>query len=386
MKGRVGFVLSETPGLSDVLVQGPTLQLAMPGDRVRVRLYSTKTGERRTGEIVDVVDRARHTVVGEFRMASGVALLAVEDTDRLLHLMKLPSPPPKPGDLVVARVTRWPKINVPAAGEVVEVLGPRSAMGVDLKTLIRKHELPEAFPAEVDAAADGFGTDVPPDTYDARRTFFTERVVTIDGADAKDFDDAVSIQKNANGGWTVWVHIADVSHYVTEGSALDKEAHRRGTSVYFPGRVLPMLPFALSANLCSLRPHEIRLTLTCEMDISADGHVGSYKIYESAIKSHRRFTYEEVEKVLKGHPHDVSPELAADVHEMDRVARALRAVRTRRGSLDFDFPEPLISVDHEGRPIKIERKERLESHRLIEDLMLIANETVARWMSSGPFL
>jgi ribonuclease R len=212
-------------------------------------------------------------------------------------------------------------------------------------------------------------------------------VFTIDGSDAKDFDDAVSLEERPDGGWRLGVHIADVSHYVREGTPLDEEARRRSTSVYLAGAVVPMLPFPLSDNLCSLRPHVPRLTLTCRMDLNAEGEVTGHAIFESVIRSARRFTYEEVESLLKGETAlDVSPAVQSAVRRMGELARRLRDRRFGRGSLDFDFPEPHIVVDDQGWPVDARRRERGESHRLIEEFMLLANETVARSMASLPFL
>lgn len=390
-KGKVGFVLSEDPKHGDILIAGPTLRLAMDGDRVRARLTSPpnlKPGERRTGEITEVLTHARSTAVGAFQRVNNIPVLAPEDDAPMIHLTDLKSFVPHIGDWVTARILTWPTPEKPATGELIEVLGARDTPGMDLKLLIRKYELPDAFPPEVSAQADAFGSTVPESAWQApgRRTFFDQRVFTIDGADAKDFDDAVSLERRPNG-WRLGVHIADVAHYVKEGTPLDEEAIRRSTSVYLSGTVIPMLPFPLSDNLCSLRPDEIRLTLTCLMDISPEGDVTHADIMESAIKSARRFTYQEVDSLLKGETVErVTPEIAADVREMGTLAKLLRAKRFGRGSLDFDFPEPEIYLDAKGRPSDIRKRERLESHRLIEDFMLAANEAVARHMQTFPFL
>jgi ribonuclease R len=386
-KGRVGFVLSEQPGETDVLVQGASLRLAMAGDRVRVRLEPTAAGQRRQGEIVEVVAHARQTFVGLFGRAHGEVSLVSEEDDTRLAILDLQGLNPHEGDVAVARITRWPTKDKPAAGVLIELIGPREAPGADLKILIRKHELPDAFPPAAQAEAAAYGEEVPPDAWKDRRTLFDLRVFTIDGADAKDFDDAVSIEPLDGGGWRLGVHIADVSHYVRAGSALDEEAFHRGTSVYLTGSVLPMLPFSLSDNLCSLRPDLPRLTLSCEMDIGPDGRVIDHRVFESVIRSARRFTYEEVETLLNGGAVDnVTPDITRDVREMGRLAKLVRGRRIGRGSLDFDFPEPYIITDVRGRPIDIRKRARLEAHRLIEDFMILANETVAEHMRAFPFL
>lgn len=387
LKGRIGFVLSEQPGLTDVLIEGISLRLAMDGDRVRARLTSSGNAPRRTGEIIDVLVRARETVVGAFGRLEGNAVVLPENSTVPVLLLDLQGKNPGNGELIVARITRWPTREQSAAGVLQEVLGPRGAPGVELKAIIRKHNLPDEHPPEVEAEAATFGDEVPPSALEDRTTFFDRRVFTIDGADAKDFDDAVSLEYLPQGGWRLGVHIADVAHYVKEGTLLDAEAYRRGTSVYLSGTVLPMLPFPLSDGLCSLRPERVRLTLSCVLDISRQGEILSHKIYESAIRSDRRFTYEQVQTILDGEEMPgLSSEIHADVREMGRIAKMMRAKRFARGSLDFDFPEAYVLTDPQGRPLDIRKRERLESHRLIEDFMLLANEATAREMEKVPFL
>ena len=380
-------MLSENSALTDVLIDGPTLQLAMDGDRVQARVTSGAHAPRRSGVITKILERARHSIVGSFVRIDGTFCAVPSNGGRPILLKHLPHPAPKENDLIVARIVMWPTLDRPAMGEIAEVLGSREEQGVELQALVRKYELPSAFPADVEAAAGAFGEEVSQDAWQGRQTFFDSRVFTIDGADAKDFDDAVSVDRLPNGLWRLGVHIADVAHYVKEHSALDKEAYRRGTSVYLTGTVLPMLPFPLSDGLCSLRPDCVRLTLTCLMDINAQGEVVHYEVFESAIRSAQRFTYGQVELILKGESiPGVSVDIESDVREMGQLAALVRRVRMARGSLDFDFPEPDILIGPDGRPTDIRRRERQESHRLIEDFMLLANETVAKHMSRGPFL
>lgn len=386
LKGKFGFVLSEDPKQGDVMVQGPTLRLAMNGDRVRARVSSSAGAARRSGEIVDILKHARHSVVGVFQRLHDQPVIVPEDDSAMFRITDMKSLVPHVGDLVSGTIVEWPTLKHVGTAVLTEVLGPRNAPGVDLKTLIRKYELPDAFPPEVANEADTFGTEVPLAGLEGRQTFFHQRAFTIDGADAKDFDDAVSLEKLPEG-WRLGVHIADVAQYVREGTPLDKEAERRGTSVYLSGTVVPMLPFPLSDNLCSLRPEVVRLTLSCVMDINRHGDIIKTEVCESAIRSARRFTYEEVETLLNGgDPGSVTPEIAADVREMDVLAKLLRKKRFDRGSLDFDFPEPYVVTGLDGKPTDIRRRSRLESHRLIEDFMLAANESVARWMGKLPFL
>ena len=382
-KPRFGFVLSENPARPDLFVAGPSLRLAMDGDRVRARV--TRPGVRSEGEILEVLSRKRSTLAGVFRSTPKPCLVP-EEGGEPVRVADVGGLKPKDGDLCVLRVSQWPDGEHEAAGTLIEVIGRRNDPAADLAFLLRKHELPGEFPPEVERGAAAFGDEVPPSAYQGRKTFFDVPVFTIDGADAKDFDDAVSLERRPGGGWRLGVHIADVAHYVTEGSALDQEAIRRGTSVYLSGAVIPMLPFPLSDNLCSLRPHVARLTLTCLMDLDPAGRVVHHDVFESVIRSARRFTYDEVELILQGQRVEVSDAVRDAVREMGELARTLRALRFGRGSLDFDFPEPVIIVDDKGWPIDACRKERGESHRLIEEFMLLANETVARHMGGGPFL
>ncbi|MBI2069643.1 MAG: ribonuclease R [Elusimicrobia bacterium] len=284
-------------------------------------------------------------------------------------------------------MTEWPAPDSWAGGVLIEALGSRANPDVDLKALLRKFDLRVEFPAEVQAEAESFAGEVPESAWQGRETFFHIPVFTIDGADAKDFDDAVSLEERPEGGWRLGVHIADVAHYVAEGRPLDVESYRRSTSVYLVNKVVPMLPFKLSDGLCSLVPDQVRLTLSCLMDLNSQGRVVSHRIVESAIRSAKRFTYEDVESILRGGAGAGAPSAVIDsVKKMGYLARLLRKLRFKRGSLDFDFPEPYIVTDEGGRPVDVRRRERLESHRLIEEFMLMANETVATEMRRFPFL
>ncbi len=387
LKGKVGFVMTEEPGQTDVLVQGPSLKLAMSGDKVLTRLRGVQPDGRRTGEIIKVLEHSRTTIVGVFKRLRGQPFLETQDGDTAVRLLEMKGLKPNEGDLIVAHITVWPTANSDAAGMIDRILGDRDKPGVDLEVLLNKFELRKDFAPDVEKQALSFGGEVPPQALKGRELLFDKTVVTIDGADAKDFDDAVSVEKRPQGGWKLGVHIADVSYYVKEGTPLDKEAYERGTSVYLSGSVIPMLPFPLSDNLCSLRPDVVRLTLSCEMEIDLGGNVVGKRVFESAIKSAKRFTYDEVDKILGGErPAGLPAKIIDDVKEMDVLAKRLRKKRFSRGSLDFDFPEPYTIFDPHGRPLDIRRRERLESHRLIEDFMLLANESVATFMSKGPFI
>jgi ribonuclease R len=339
-----------------------------------------------------------HRVLGEEAQASQVHWSEELDPHRPLE-----------GLAVDVEITDFPTVGRPARGRVIEVLGPPDAFGVDVEIIIRKHHLPHVFPANVlaEAAASAEQTvaameeeqQIPSLRYGmttkkpgmateehgavaGRRDFRGLKIVTIDGETARDFDDAVLVQPLKNGNWELQVHIADVSHYVRPGTALDLEARLRGTSVYFPDRAIPMLPPQLSSGMCSLRPDEDRLVLSCVMEIDGRGEVLGYEVCEGIIRSARRMTYTQVQGVLDGDP-ETRAEFADLVPEFERMyelALKLNAKRHRRGSIDFDLPEPVIQFDPDGNMEAIVRSQRGWAHRLIEEFMLSANECVATWI------
>jgi ribonuclease R len=304
---------------------------------------------------------------------------------------------PLAGLAVDVEITDFPAPGRPAKGRVIEVLGPPDAFGVDVEIVIRKHHLPHVFPANVLAEASASASQtvatLTGQELNQRRDFRGLPIVTIDGETARDFDDAVLVTPLANGNWELQVHIADVSHYVRPGTALDLEARLRGTSVYFPDRAVPMLPPQLSSGMCSLRPGEDRLVLSCVMEIDAHGEVLGYEVCEGIIRSARRMTYTQVQAIL-----DSGTEAATDVDKavreefvefvthferMYQLALKLNAKRHRRGSIDFDLPEPVIEFDPEGNMQSIVRSQRGWAHRLIEEFMLSANECVATWIEEN---
>jgi ribonuclease R len=308
---------------------------------------------------------------------------------------------PLEGLAVDVEITDFPTVGRPARGRVIEVLGPPDAFGVDVEIIIRKHHLPHVFPANVLAEATAsaeqtvavmeeeqqipslrYGMTTKKDRSTTRRDFRGLNIVTIDGETARDFDDAVLVRPLRNGNWELQVHIADVSHYVRPGTALDLEARLRGTSVYFPDRAISMLPPQLSSGMCSLRPDEDRLVLSCVMEIDGRGEVLGYEVCEGIIRSAKRMTYTQVQGVLDGNP-ETRAEFAELVPEFERMlelALKLNAKRHRRGSIDFDLPEPVIQFDPDGNMEAIVRSQRGWSHRLIEEFMLSANECVATWI------
>ena len=390
-RGHFGFLISEQEGGKDVYISGPTLKLAMDGDRVAARLTGNRGGKV-SGEIVRVLTRGRTTMVGALRRAGkfwglipdgGVVDDALEVTgaDKGVELVE--------GQIAALRIERWPTEQRTAGGVVFEILGSPDDPKTRVKAVVASKDIPTEFPEAVLAAAEALPNDPEPSSWEGRRVLFELPTFTIDGADAKDFDDAVSLEDLGGGKLRLGVHIADVANYVTRDSTIDKEAVLRGTSVYLPGRVIPMLPPKLSDHLCSLRPDVPRLTLTCWMDMTADGAVHGATAEETVIRSWRRFTYEELQDVLDGKPVErVVPEVLASVKRMGPLAKALTAWRMKRGALDFSTTEYYVRCSVDGTPIEVVKRARLDSHRLVEEFMVAANEAVARHLSKArvPFL
>lgn len=389
-KSGKGFVQPEEPGMGEIVIAERNTATAMHGDRVLVRrdvrpqgLRKPVSPEENSGTVVRVLERKRSQFVGTL-MQSKQMLFVKPDDPRLPGAVVVP--PPKdvgrkamPGDKVVVEITAWDSAQTPPEGEVVEVLGPPDAEGVDMLSVIRHYDLPLHFPKNVLSEAQTIAKSRPdnqPSAEEAkgRVDCRSHNVITIDPDDAKDFDDAICIQKHEGGQWKLWVHIADVSHYVKPGSHLDVEAKKRGNSTYLVDRVIPMLPEALSNELCSLKPDVDRLTKCVEFVLGKDGSVVSSKFYAAVIRSKKRFTYKEAFAVIQRPPQGDIEQMVHDAHQM---AQKIRAHRFRNGSLDLDFPENKIRLDDNGRVLRIERIENDESHQLIEEYMLLANEAVA---------
>jgi ribonuclease R len=390
-RGRFAFLLSETPGEPDVYLRGSTLRLAMDGDRVVARVFEERGG-RRMGSIVRVTTRARSVLVGTLRRAGKHWALIPEggDEEGAVHVLRAETGVSlREGALASLKIERWPTEERAAAGAVTDLLGDPSDPEARLGALLAAREIPTVFPPDVLAEADALPPDPEPSDWAGRPELFSLPVFTIDGADAKDFDDAVSLEVLGGGRLRLGVHIADVSHYAREESPLDREAFRRGTSVYLPGRVIPMLPPGLSDGLCSLRPDVPRLTMTCWLDLDEGGAVRGAKVEATVIRSCRRFTYEEVQEVLDGREVARVPAAVREsVLRMGRLAKSLTAHRMRRGALDMAAPEYKVICGPDGAPVAVEKRARLDSHRLIEEFMLAANEAVARTLSKAriPFL
>jgi ribonuclease R len=390
-----GFLISEKPGEPDIFIAAENTGTAMHGDRVVARIsrdapYGRIKG-RREGRVIRILERAHDTIVGTLQHSRNFYYV-VPDDPRLVHDVYVqPASAPrspaaaelrrgkqtaaKAGDKVVVRLEAWESRHVNPEGEIIEVLGPASAPGVDMLSIIRKYHLPTAFPRDVLERANGISERIDARQLDGREDLRNEFIVTIDPDDARDFDDAIYVEKVANGGWHLGVHIADVAAYVEPGSALDREARHRGNSVYLPDRVVPMLPERLSNGVCSLNPGVDRLTHSVFIHFDKSGVAKKARFTRSVIRSVHRLTYKQAYAILKSAPGD---QLSERLHVAWELASLLRRKRFEHGSLDLDFPDVKVWLDEAGKPVRLERVENDESHQLIEEFMLAANEAVAR--------
>jgi ribonuclease R len=386
----VGTLQPDDPKIPAIRIPHDATGTAMHGDHVLVR-KDVPTRARRglsgesTGRIVRVLEPARTQVVGTLQRGREL-LYVIPDDPRIPHDIYVPPPedvgrPARVGDKVVVELREWKSRNTNPEGEIIEVLGPPDAEGVDMLSILRQYRLPLHFPKRVLQEANSFGHEVKPKELTGRMDCREHLVITIDPEDAKDFDDAICIERVAGGHWKLWVHIADVSHYVEPGTALDEEAASRGNSTYLVDRVIPMLPEALSNELCSLKPHVERLTKCVEFLLSNEGHILRTQFYSALIRSQCRFNYKEAFAVLQRPPLD---SIEGMLHDANAMAQKIRRLRFKAGSLDLDFPETKILLDDEGKVLRIEKVENDISHQLIEEFMLLANEAVAgRLMALG---
>jgi len=367
----------------DLFVAGPHVNEAMHGDRVLARIERRQAGGRAEGRVLRVLDRRSATVVGRYDVdAAGLRYVTPFDR-RLTQDVQVPRGEERgaaPGEMVTVEITRWPTPTRGPLGRVIEVLGDIDAPGVDLQVVIRKHGLPDAHPPDAIAEAVRLGREVKPRDIEGRTDFRAWPTVTIDGETARDFDDAITISRLDNGHFWLGVHIADVGHYVADGSALDRDARERGTSVYFPERALHMFPAELATGLCSLNPHVDRLVQSCLMEVDRQGNVVRAEFHDGVIHSDARMTYTAVNAILTDRDPALRETHAALVpmfEDMQALFHLLNGRRRRRGSIDFDLPEAEVRLDPQGAITSIVASERNVAHRLIEEFMLLANETVA---------
>jgi len=429
-----GFVIPEATSLDaslkarlagDVFIPPHATGSSMHGDRVLVEVSAVRTDGRAEGRIIRSLSRAHPTVVGifhyghrhnyvtpidekvtqeiviptgmEYPQSSVAPVVGVspnqsktieqkKSRDRVIgdEAAVYTNRQDLEGVVVDVEITDWPSATQNPRGRVIEVLGEEEDFGVDVEIMIRKFHLPHRFPPEAIAEAQAIESDIPAGALRHRRDYRRLPIVTIDGETARDFDDAVHVRQLENGNYELQVHIADVAQYVTPNSPLDQEARLRGTSVYFPDRAVPMLPLELSTDICSLRPQVDRLVLSCTMEIDHQGEIASYEINEGVIRSAARMTYTDVNAVIEGDA-AARNEYASQIGHFERMrdlAMILNRKRKRRGSIDFDLPEPVIEFDEFGMMKSITRSERNIAHRLIEEFMLSANECVAHYLEN----
>ena len=421
-----GFVIPDTPMPQldgDVFIPRDAIGDAMHGDHVLVRVmprsgggrFSAPSGQRAEGRILKVLNRAHPSVVGLFRYGPRGNVVLPYDP-RIQHEIEIPPGqeltaalraklgfadsgwagsgarsaagrvprlPELDGAVVNVELLRFPRAGASPAGRVIEIVGRPGDLGVDTEIIIRKHHLPYEFPAEVLEEAEHRAIAVSDVDREGREDFRHLPIVTIDGETARDFDDAVYVERRAGGGWHLQVHIADVAHYVLAGSGLDREARVRGTSVYFPDRAVPMLPEALSNGICSLKPGEDRLVMSALVELDARGNITGSRFTAGVIRSAERMTYTNVNKVIEGDAEMVAryAPLVERFRQMKELALLLNARRNEHGSIDFDLPQPVIEFDDEQRMISITRSERNIAHRLIEEFMLTANRAVDGYLA-----
>ncbi|KON86388.1 ribonuclease R [Sporosarcina globispora] len=387
------FVIPEEQGMDDIFIPPNETNNALNGDIVLARVTTESSGQRREGTIVRILERGVTQIVGTYTESKHFGFVIPDDKKFAsdIFIPKAASKGAVEGHKVVVKLTTYPEGRKSAEGEVIDILGHKNDPGVDILSVIHKHGLPLEFPDEVLKQAEETPDTIDPSELENRRDLRNEVIVTIDGADAKDLDDAVMVQKLENGNYRLGVHIADVTHYVREDSPIDREAEERATSVYLVDRVIPMIPHRLSNGICSLNPKVDRLTLSCEMEITPDGEAVNHEIFQSVIKTTERMTYSDVNKILEEQDEELINRyepLVPMFELMKELSLILRKKRMQRGAIDFDFKEAKVIVDEEGNPTEVALRERSIAERLIEEFMLAANETVAEhfhWMEV-PFI
>jgi len=355
---------------------------AMNNDRVRMAFYAKRKNHEAEGEVIEILERANDTFVGTLEVANSYAFLVTENrtlaNDIFIPKEKLKGG--KTGDKAVVKVIEWPDKAKNPIGQVIDVLGVAGDNTTEMHAILAEFGLPYVYPKTVEEAADKIPAEIPEEEIAKREDFRNVTTFTIDPKDAKDFDDALSIRKIKDGLWEVGVHIADVSHYVKEGSIIDKEAEKRATSVYLVDRTIPMLPERLCNFICSLRPNEEKLAYSVIFDITEKGEVKDSRIVHTIIKSDRRFTYEEAQNIIETKEGDYKEEVLA----MDRIAKILRDKRYSAGAINFDRYEVKFEIDEKGKPISVYFKYSKDANKLVEEFMLLANKTVAEKIGKVP--
>ncbi len=374
-EGDYGFVKLTNANIKDVFITGKNLNTAFNGDTVEVKLFEKKTGKNIEAEIVKVIQRSFKEVVGTLNKSKSFYFVIPDDKKihRDIYVSSKNMMNAKPGDKVVVTNIEWKSRELNPEGDITEILGKAGSYDTEIAAIAREFNLAYKFPKEVLKEASAISEEIPQEEINKRLDLRNQIIFTIDPEDAKDFDDAVSIEILENENFKVGIHIADVSHYVRKGKAIYEEALNRGTSVYIVGKVIPMLPESLSTNICSLVPYKDRLTYSVIAEITPRGKVVNYEIKKTIINSKRRFTYDEVQEIIDKGGGDFYEKIIL----LNNLSKTLRQKRMKKGSINFYTPEVVFKLDNDGHPTEIKIKEVRESHNLIEELMLLANQIVA---------
>ena len=355
---------------------------AMAGDKVRIAFYAKRRGREAEGEVIEILERANDTFVGTLEVAKSYAFLVTENrtlaNDIFIPKEKLKGG--KTGDKAIVKVVEWPDKAKNPIGQVIDILGKAGDNTTEMHAILAEFGLPYVYPTSVEKAADKIPAEIPAEEYAKREDFRNITTFTIDPKDAKDFDDALSVRKLKDNLWEVGVHIADVTHYVTEGSIIDKEAEKRATSVYLVDRTIPMLPERLCNFICSLRPNEEKLAYSAIFEMTDKGEIKNSRIVHTVIKSDRRFTYEEAQQIIETKEGDFKEEIL----KLDALAKILREKRFAAGAINFDRYEVKFEIDEKGKPINVYFKESKDANKLVEEFMLLANRTVAEKIGRVP--
>ncbi len=376
------YVIRDDENTEDIYISPGGLHHALDGDLVKVLLYAQRKNRKPEGEVVEIIERARMEFVGTIELSKNYGFL-VPDSRKMqvdLYIPKDELKGARHGQKAIARITEWPEKASSPFGEIIEVLGDPGQHEVEIHSILAEYGLPRMFPAAVEQEAEKVIEKIPESEIARRRDFRNTTTFTIDPVDAKDFDDALSFRKLQNGNIEVGVHIADVTHYVRPGSALEEEAVERATSVYLVDRVVPMLPEKLSNKVCSLRPHEEKLTFSAVFEMNPEARVVKQWFGRTIIYSDRRFTYEEAQKVIE----TGKGELAEEITTLDKLAKIMRKERMQEGAIAFDKREVKFKLDAEGRPTGVYFKESQDANHLIEEFMLLANRSVATFVGRKP--
>ena len=373
------FIIPDDEFEKDVFVSARKLHNALHGDKVKVYIYAKKSGKKNEGEVIEIIQRLKTDFIGVVKISERFAFVNIDDK-KMLHDIFVPLTDlngAKNGQKVQVGITDWPEGAKNPIGKILHILGEQGENDTEMNAILAQYGFPLQFPPEVEKEANSIPETIAEEEIKGRKDFRTTTTFTIDPADAKDFDDAISFKKLDNGNFEIGVHIADVSHYVIPNSPLDKEAYARATSVYLVDRVIPMLPERLSNGVCSLRPHEDKLCFAAVFELDNEANIKNEWFGRTVIHSDRRFSYEEAQEVIENKSGDYAEELL----KLNELAYVLRDRKFKNGAISFESTEVKFQLDDHGKPIGVYVKERKDAHKLIEDFMLLANKKVAEFVA-----